>query len=276
MAVFSVNQATQMYVGAATKGTIGDDLYYTVAGERTDIIKDGTVISNNQKTVAQLAASLKFYTPTITVAAPVAGHSYVVRLIITTDSGVTNSCIKSVGVVAASDVTASSLATEIKKALEKAATRDIEPLYTVAVADAKVTITPKVLHKVGKMLVVPSIIVEVADLNDDAETLKINGKNGWVNNKAVQAVVSSKTYSAGALEVTLAKLKDLEYFCAGEKGDIYRGAGYPNDIPFTSKLGSLADTWYVRTIHYYDTCSNEAVQKSEKTIVIVSSATIAE
>lgn len=268
MAVFSVNQATQMYVGA-TKGTSGDHVYYTVEGVRSDLINKNKVLSETKKTVTELAAAYKVFTPTITVAAPVVGHHYLVRLIITTDAGAANAEIKSVGVICTTD--AATLASDIATALTKSASRDLEPLYTAAAASGVVTITPTVYHTVGKRLVVPSIVVEVADLTTPDETMTINGKNGWVNNTAKAANVSNKTYSAIALEVVKAQLKDLEYFCAGEKGDIYRGTAYPNDIPFESKLGSIADTWSVRTIHYYDDCSNEAVQKSEKTIVLIGS-----
>jgi hypothetical protein len=68
----------------------------------------------------------------------------------------------------------------------------------------------------------------------------------------------------------MAKLKDLEYFCAGERGDVYRGAAWPNDIPFVSKLTGNEVT--IHTIHYYEDLSNEAAQKSEKTMVIVTSS----
>ena len=268
MAVYSVNQATQMYVGA-TKGTSGDHVYYTVDGVRSDLINKNKVLAETKKTVTELATAYKVFTPTITVGTPVLGHQYLVRLIVTTDAGTANAEIKSVGVICTNS--ADTLASDIASALTKSASRDLEPLYTAAAASGVVTITPKVYHTVGKRLVVPAITVEVADLTEPDNTMTINGKGGWVNNGAKAANVSSKTYSAIALEIVKAQLKDLEYFCAGEKGDIYRGTAYPNDIPFESKLGSIADTWSVRTIHYYDDCSNEAVQKSEKTIVLIGS-----
>ena len=270
MAVFSVNQATQMYVGA-TRGTSGDHIYYTADGMRSDLIHKNNIIAETKKTVTELAATYKMFAPTITVKNPEVGNQYLVRLILTTDAGPVNAEIKSVGVICTKD--ASTLASDIVKALTTAAKRDLEPLYEAKAADAVVTITPKVYHTVGKRLVVPTITVEIADLTKPDNTITINGKDtdGWVNNSAEIAKVTSKSYSAPALEVVKAQLKDLEYFCAGEKGDIYRGTAYPNDIPFVSKLGSLADTWSVRTIHYYDTCSNEAAQKSEKTMVLIGS-----
>ena len=65
-------------------------------------------------------------------------------------------------------------------------------------------------------------------------------------------------------------IADLEYFCMGERGDIYKGVGFPNNIP-TTYLVDPSKTYYTFDIHYAYVGSNEAVQKSEKTITIVGS-----
>lgn len=65
------------------------------------------------------------------------------------------------------------------------------------------------------------------------------------------------------------KIADLEYFCMGERGDIYRGIGYPNNIP-TTYLVDPNKTYYTFDIHYAYTGNNESNQKSEKDITIVS------
>lgn len=64
------------------------------------------------------------------------------------------------------------------------------------------------------------------------------------------------------------KIADLEYFCMGERGDIYRGVGYPNNIP-TTYLVDPTVKYNVIDIHYAYVGSNESVQKSEKTITLV-------
>lgn len=66
------------------------------------------------------------------------------------------------------------------------------------------------------------------------------------------------------------KIADLEYFCMGERGDIYRGIGYPNNIP-TTYLVDPTKTYYTFDIHYAYVGNNESVQKSEKDITIVCS-----
>ena len=63
-------------------------------------------------------------------------------------------------------------------------------------------------------------------------------------------------------------IADLEYFCMGARGDIYRGMGYPNTIK-TTYLVDPSAVYDVLDIHYFYTGSNESVQKSEKAITLV-------
>lgn len=63
-------------------------------------------------------------------------------------------------------------------------------------------------------------------------------------------------------------IADLEYFCMGERGDIYRGIGFPHNI-VTTYLVDPTKAYYVFDVHYAYVGSNESVQKSEKTITIV-------
>lgn len=64
------------------------------------------------------------------------------------------------------------------------------------------------------------------------------------------------------------KIADLEYFCMGERGDIYRGVGFPHNI-VTTYLVDPTKTYYTFDIHYAYVGNNESVQKSEKDITIV-------
>ena len=78
----------------------------------------------------------------------------------------------------------------------------------------------------------------------------------------VTVVTPVKTVPNGHL------IADLEYFCMGARGDIYRGMGYPNIIN-TTYLVDPSAIYDVLDIHYFYTGSNESVQKSEKTITLV-------
>lgn len=271
MAVFSVNQATQMYVGSTEKKTNGTDVYLYIKDakgkvvETTDRIKEGCLLSYDVKEISELDVVAP--APQITVSNPVSGAEYLVRLVISTDAGPQYAYIKSVGVKAASD-NAASVASQIVEALTKAAKRDVAGQYYTASnlggEDGKtetetVTITPVEDHQVGKRFVVPTIEVYVTEITGKDE----NKAEGWT---AQPGEVHTTTITGTGLK----KIKDLEYFCAGEKGDIYRGAMWPNEIPFESKLTGTET--HVHTIHYYEDLSNEAAQKSEKTIVIVNSS----
>ena len=64
------------------------------------------------------------------------------------------------------------------------------------------------------------------------------------------------------------KIADLEYFCMGERGDIYRGVAFPHNI-HTTYLVDPTIKYNVIDIHYAYVGSNEGVQKSEKTITLV-------
>lgn len=64
------------------------------------------------------------------------------------------------------------------------------------------------------------------------------------------------------------KIADLEYFCMGERGDIYRMVGFPNVIR-TKYLVNPDNKYNVIDIHYAYVGANESVQKSEKTLTIV-------
>lgn len=64
------------------------------------------------------------------------------------------------------------------------------------------------------------------------------------------------------------KIADLEYFCMGARGDVYRMLGFPNVIR-TKYLVNPDNKYNVIDIHYAYAGPNESVQKSEKDITIV-------
>lgn len=64
------------------------------------------------------------------------------------------------------------------------------------------------------------------------------------------------------------KIADLEYFCMGERGDVYRMVGFPYVI-HTKYLVDPDIKYNVIDIHYAYVGPNESVQKSEKDITIV-------
>lgn len=63
-------------------------------------------------------------------------------------------------------------------------------------------------------------------------------------------------------------IADLEYFCVGFRGDVYRNMGWPNVIP-TTYLVDPAKKYDVLDIRYYWAGEAEDVQKSPRTLTLV-------
>lgn len=69
------------------------------------------------------------------------------------------------------------------------------------------------------------------------------------------------------------KMADLEWFTFGERADIYRGMGYPNNFEFRPLIVPTdANGYDVLEIHYAYQGTCEDIQKSEKDITLVGSA----
>ena len=62
------------------------------------------------------------------------------------------------------------------------------------------------------------------------------------------------------------KIADLEWFCAGERGDQYRGMGYPNVIP--TKYYAASEAYHLIEIHYAFTDTGVNSYRTEKEITI--------
>jgi len=68
------------------------------------------------------------------------------------------------------------------------------------------------------------------------------------------------------------RMADLEWFTFGERGDVYRGMGYPNNFDFRPMVNAYDTNGYeALEIHYAYQGSCEDIQKSEKDITIISS-----
>ena len=69
------------------------------------------------------------------------------------------------------------------------------------------------------------------------------------------------------------KVADLEYFCAGERGDVYRGMGYPNNFDFQPMINPANNSGYdIVTVGYFWQGDAEDIQKSPKELVFVAEA----
>lgn len=306
MAVFSINQVRQLYVAKAPKEstesliTAGDivpkadtaktTLYFQsmspagiVASDKIDI---KNVISAKATSSKALAHKLVRYSVTLDAdvsATPVAGQNYILRLAFRQYIGLSeeDQYFKYGEVIARSGMTASdfyrkmaiSLAKNLENKTESAPLVNIY-LNSTAANGTDVPVTAATKESDLNKNDYDKIIIEEAEqpwvlgmmpqafipFTPQFLTITVDGEDRlW---GVANAVASKKTVPDGHL------IADLEYFCMGARGDIYRGMGYPNIIE-TTYLVDPSAAYDVLDIHYFYTGSNESVQKSEKIITLV-------
>lgn len=306
MAVFSINQVRQLYVAKALKDstavltTAGDivskadtaktTLYFQsmspagiVASDKIDI---KNVISAKATASKDLAHKLVRYSVTLDAdvsATPVAGQNYILRLAFRQYIGLSeeDQYFKYGEVIARSGMTASDfykkMAISLAKNLEnKTESTPLVNIYLNSAAtdgtDVPVTATTKesdlnkddydkiIIEEAEQPWVLGMMPQAFIPFTPQFLTITVDGEDRlW---GVATVVTPKKTVPDGHL------IADLEYFCMGARGDIYRGMGYPNIIK-TTYLVDPSAVYDVLDIHYFYTGSNESVQKSEKTITLV-------
>ena len=86
-------------------------------------------------------------------------------------------------------------------------------------------------------------------------------------------VVAASAISGNTVIPGYYTLADMEYFCLGERGDVYRGFHYPNDFTPTYAIDISGNTSYdMLTISYFWNGDASDVQKSPKVMHIVGPA----
>lgn len=306
MAVFSINQVRQLYVAKVIKddiaalATAGDivpkadtaktTLYFQsmspagiVASDKIDI---KNVISAKATASKDLAHKLVRYSVTLDAdvsATPVAGQNYILRLAFRQYIGLSeeDQYFKYGEVIARSGMTASDfykkMAISLAKNLEnKTESTPLVNIYLNSAAakgtDVPVTATTKesdlnkndydkiIIEEAEQPWVLGMMPQAFIPFTPQFLTITVDGEDRlW---GVATVVTPEKTVPDGHL------IADLEYFCMGARGDIYRGMGYPNIIK-TTYLVDPSAVYDVLDIHYFYTGSNESVQKSEKTITLV-------
>lgn len=306
MAVFSINQVRQLYVAKALKAdtaaltTAGDivpkadtaktTLYFQYMSPAGLVSSDKIDIKNVMYTKVTssdaLAHKLVRYSVTLdgdVSATPVAGQNYILRLAFRQYIGLSeeDQYFKYGEVIARSGMTASDFYKKMAISLAKNLENKTEstPLVNIylnsAVADGTdVPVTATTKESDLTATDYDQIIIEEAEqpwvlgmmpqafipFTPQFLTITVDGEDRlW---GVATVVTPTKTVPDGHL------IADLEYFCMGARGDIYRGMGYPNIIK-TTYLADPDAIYDTLDIHYFYTGSNESVQKSEKTITLV-------
>lgn len=287
MAVFSINQVSQMFVAKAlktstptaegdiqVKGTKDGSLYVISYGKgglvRSDLIDTDKILYAKQTPSASLNTKLHGYTIALT-GTPVKGQVYTLKINFRNYIGIGDE--DTISIVAAvtagipytlkdnktvvTPTTNTQIATCLADFLERDAT--FNKLAEISVNDDGGIITiyeieqPWVRGKMQAGQVVTLDMPTVGCVSDgDLET------NDWATVKKAE----DKTANDG-----MKKLADLEYFTAGAKGDEYRGMGYPYNMDYDYMLDGKTEMDVI-SIHYFYQGANHEVQKSEKDLFI--------
>ena len=108
----------------------------------------------------------------------------------------------------------------------------------------------------------------------EAESLMFDVFPSTIYNEGVEVEWGTATVVTSTSFVPNSKkMADLEWFTYGERADIYRGMGYPNNFDFRPMVDSSNTYGYdALEIHFAYQGSCEDIQKSEKEITIISNS----
>lgn len=306
MATFSTNQVRQLYVAKAFKSsnvtatdavgsiavkadTAKTHLYFEYIGAggmtRSDLIDIKNILYAKATDADDLAYDLAKYKLTLDASvnggAPVAGQDYILRIAFRNYIGLSeeDQYFKYGMVHAVANMTASDFYKTLALSLVKNFSREEEGLLkfyletrgtdtgtlTEVTKDTKKstltgTYTGIVIEEAPQEWILG--VMEQAPVNFtlQPDTITSNGDERiW---GVVKQVASTSSIPNGH------KIADLEYFCMGERGDVYRMVGFPHVIR-TKYLVNPDNKYNVIDIHYACVGPNESVQKSEKDIIIV-------
>lgn len=301
MATFSTNQVRQLYVATSLKtphvlasdaagsiavknDTVKSHLYFEYKGAdnlmRSDLIDTKNILYAKATDATAMAHNLKSVTvaldSNVNGGAPVAGQDYILRIAFKQYVGMSDEdqYFKYGMVHAYAGMSASEFYKVLAVSLAKNFSREIVPLIKIEIKTASATteVTPTTKVADLKDTYTGVVVTEVEQpwrLGVMAQTpvyftvqsvpVTVNGDERY------WATLTESTSGSIGNGKTIA---DLEYFCMGERGDMYRQVGWPHNIP-TTYLVDPTKTYCVFDIHYAYVGSNESVQKSEKTITIV-------
>ena len=310
MATFSTNQVKHLYVAKAVDAnldTVGD-IACSAAGDKDIVLKyvgnDGVVrsdtinLDNLIYAKAVKASTMQEYLDSsyVAVGTAAANQSYILKVIIDSfcslgeeDRGFIFAEYTAKTGDAAKDIIAG-LAINLAKNATKAAYNPLINVYvTTQSAGAALTIGTnawKVEASDAQATVaaygsLAGLVIEAADQpwtlgKGTFELLKFNVTASPITVAGVETqwatITKGTTHPTAALQ-NGKKIADLEWFCMGERGDMYRGISWPNNFEFTPLVNAAATYGYhVIDIAFYYAGDAEDIQKSPKEIVIVSPA----
>lgn len=306
MAVYSVNQVRHLYVvknlksGIADLTTAGDILpkadkakttlyfqYYSPAGlvESSDKIHISNVTYAKATPSGALVKKLDRYQvvldATINGGVPVAGQDYILRLAFRQYVGLSpeDQYWKYGMVHAVSGMSASGFYKALALSLGKNLAREATPLVTIylvssatdsgAYTKVDIDTNPETLTGVYTGIQIEQVaqdwilgVMPQGYIPFAVQPTNITYEGDERIWGTVTTIDPTNTVQNGH------EIADLEYFCMGARGDLYRNMGWPNAI-HTTYLVDPTQKYDVLNINYYWAGDTEDVQKSPRTLTLV-------
>ncbi len=303
MANFNTNQTRQLYVAKAKRDSLaavttnGDlallvnadkDAYFVYKNAdgaivRSDMIPAGCIEYCNKKTAANMAKKLLAYTVALDTntysLSDLVGKTLTINIgvhqLISYDDADYTTVTAAVKVTSAMNTAAlfhKALAIAIAKALPKRqypyfkvfsngseVTADTAEGDVTGASGGVVLVQAQQKWVRGKLTGEPFELTVSFNVEDDA----------WGTVAVAPSEIANNTVIAATFE-----LADLEYFCYGERGDVYRGFNWPNNYEPTYIINPFdtSTNYDVLTIQYFWQGHAENIQKSPRTIQIAGPA----
>lgn len=299
--IFSVNQVRHLYVAkklatakvtesdtAATIRPVADKakshLYFEVKGA-TDLMRSDLIPIENIMCARATKASdmMKKATkttvvlnPSVNEGKPLAGQDYILNINIRQYIGMSdrNQTVKYGAVRAYKGMEASEFYLKMAKSLALNFSREAAPLLkfyvTTASADTEVTASTDISKLTGTYTGIKITEVEqewiLGVKAQEPVYYQVSSATIKVDGDELMWATVTQTVVDGAHNGK--EIADLEYFCMGDRGDVYRNIGWPQ-VMNTKYLVDPSVPYDTIDIHYYYVGNNENPQKSEKDITIV-------
>ena len=277
---------------------VGTELYFLYKGNTGDVMKtDFIPVKNITSITANTAENLRvpLKSVEITLAAnPIAGQDYVLGINFKNffSSGDDSQYYKDAAVHATSGMTKKDLLDALKAALDKAfaredgATSSSNPYLAFSVVAAtgsgssatpdKLVITEKPQEwelgtKKARRIAFDVFPGTIYNGTEDVIWAAQDSTTGlyYVDATPSKATVAAKASNDGTFIGNGQQIANLEWFCMGERGDQYRGMGYPNVLPKYPYMVVPTGEYDVLNIHFAFTDTGVNSYRTEKDLTIV-------
>lgn len=303
--VFSTNQVRQLYVALANghltnagdikvnKTADGKQLYFTYVGAmgdtmRSDLIDIDKITSITIKKASDMAKKrvchLVTLDSTINSGNPVTGQDYILRLLFRQYVGMSeaNTMNKYGEVHVNTDMSASDFYKKMAISIVQNCSKDINNLVEVELQTSSSTVPVSVTTReadldgtyTGILIYEGKLVWRLGRVSQGTIPFECQFVNIVYNGEEVEWGKTSLVHAKDKVLPQGELIADLEYFCMGERGDIYRNMGWPNAIE-TKYLVDPTKLYNIITIHYHYEGTGLSSDKSEKDIQIAAVASSA-